>query len=753
MIAIVFLLLPILPITLYVGLVTQEVDQKIAQLRGAKSTSFLIEIPKWTADTRLKPDALEETLTLLGYVQGQALQNLVPGEYIRERSGNDVRLTLYRPEYQGPGGPLDQARLRIQLRWENGVWKVDEMIRVDANGVTLGDSLPELVHAPRKIASYVAGRMRTQDAAPLSEIPVNMRHAVMAIEDVHFLEHSGVSFRGTLRAILKDLRAGGFVEGGSTITQQLMKNLFFTKEKALTRKIKEAIFAFVTEARHSKEDILEAYLNEVYMGQAGAQEIHGVPEGANFFFNRPVSLLTLGQCATLAAIVQAPNSHDPRRHPEKTLRRRNLVLNKMLEAGFILPEEYASAVADPLGVVSADRTANDVSYFVDTIVQSLSPSLARRLEFDALSIFATVNPAFQRSAMRAVSANAERLKSFSPAVKAREDQGFPLQAALIAIDVPTCQVRAIQGGRRYSTTQFNRITQAKRQAGSLFKPFVFLTAFMNDPELRPETMIEDAPFEWEYDRKTWAPKNYEKEFLGEVSVRHALEASINIPTAKLAQKTGLRKIRDTLVSAGIQTPLPEIPSLSLGGVDVSPWEVAQAYTTLAGLGNRCRLSTYSKIYDEHGNLLETETTSFTQALPRVPTFETVHLLQGALSHGTGRSAPAHGFQGKGFAGKTGTTNEGRDAWFVGFSPEIVVLAWVGYDEKHAMGLTGATAALPLWAGFMKDVQGSLLGKEFEVPGELGSYYTDRADPKNTGTCKESQLEYAAGGAKASCHPQ
>jgi penicillin-binding protein 1B len=737
------LAVPLVLLLGYMGVITHQIDQRIEQLRSSQASSFYAVYPSFRKQQRLTESQLGEWLTDQGYVlKAKSLDTLIPGEYSLERQAGIVKVHIFRPEFQAAGHGLPQTRATLVLSPDGSKLRIDTIYAED------GQPIEKFENPPKKVANYFAGRVRTQDAVHLSEIPVSARHAVMAIEDVRFLEHSGVSLRGTFRALYRDLLAGGFVEGGSTITQQLMKNLFFSNEKALSRKIKEAIFAVVTEARHSKEAILEAYLNEVYMGQWGTHEIHGVAEGARYYFHRPISKLSLSQSATLAAIVQAPNAQDPRRHPDRTLKRRNLVLKKMLDAEFILPEEYEMAIAEPLGVSSSDLTLPDVDYFVDLVLQQLPSGVRSRLDSDILSVYVTLNPMLQAAASRALSDQLKKLVASYADLKKLEDKGVRLQGALLAIDVKNCTVLALQGGRNYLQTQFNRVTQGRRQAGSLFKPFVYLTAFQKLPDFTPQTVLEDSPFEWKYEGgQTWSPKNYDDDFRGPVSARTALEGSINVPTARLAEKVGVPALYDTLTTVGMPKTIPKVPSLTLGSADVSPLEVAQSYTTMARLGNSCKISPIETVFDGNGNEIFRAQAEPGQVIDPIPVFKTVSMMQGALTHGTARSAKYSGLDVSHFAGKTGTTNESRDTWFVGFSPEMLALVWVGYDEKEKVGLTGSSAALPAWIQFAKEADPFTQSENWQPPEGVKSFTVDHEDPTNSGKCKDPITEYLSEGQK------
>ena len=719
----------------YIGIITHRIDTRIAQLRSSQASSFYGFYPPLPLEGQYSAAEIQAIAQAQGWVSRGSPDSVVPGEFHFKTLGSGAELVAFRTDFDGPGHKLGQLKARLVFEGPPEKLVLKQIQRVDN-----GENLTEFAFAPKKVASYFAGRLRTQNAVSLSEMPVSVRTAAIAIEDVRFLEHHGVSVRSTLRALFKDLLARRFVQGGSTITQQLMKNLFFSNEKAVSRKIKEVVFALITESRHSKEDILEAYLNEVYMGQWGPHEIHGVSEGSQYYFNRPVSRLSLAQSATLAAIVQAPNAHDPRRHPDKCLARRNLVLKKMLDAEFILEDEYADAVAEPLGVNKIGTLA-DVDYAIDLVLNRLPADLRARLDTDVLSLYLPLNPYIQATAAEVLTQNIERLKTVAPEIAEKEKKGVHLQGALISIDVKNCTLLALQGGTSYRLTQFNRVTQGKRQPGSLFKPFVFLAGFSKplDPPLTAVTELEDTPFEWAYDRQTWSPKNYDDDFRGTVTARETLEKSINVPTARLAERIGLEKVREVINAAGITSSIPLIPSLSLGGIDVTPIELAQAFTTLAKEGQRCELRPLLEVFDSSGNVLLQSEPKTETVLDPVAAFQTIHLMRGVITHGSGRGALAADLGDRDFAGKTGTTNEGRDTWFVGFSPSILTLIWIGYDEHEKLGLTGAAAAVPMWANFMKKIRPFVDHEKFPVPEGLREVNMDRQ--RKSPTCVEPQLEY------------
>jgi penicillin-binding protein 1B len=419
----------------------------------------------------------------------------------------------------------------------------------------------------------------------------------------------------------------------------------------------------------------------------------------------------------------------------------------MLDAEFIQDDEYEEAIKEPLGVVSASRNLADIDYAVDLVLSQLPSDVRSRMENEALTVYMTLNPYLQSEASGAMNANIQRLIKASKDIAKREKKNIHLQGALIAIDVKTCGILAVQGGRSYRQTQFNRITQGRRQPGSLFKPFVALAALANPAiQVIPTTEFEDSAFEWKYDKQVWTPRNYDKEYRGKVTMRRLLEQSINIPTARLAEMTGIESIYNTLQAAGIKSRLPAVPSLSLGSADVNPLEVAESYVTLANLGKACALRSYSEVWDENKNLINQNPIQIREALPAAPTFMTVNMMKGTLTHGTARSIMYTNLPYSIFSGKTGTTNDYKDAWFVGFSPGFLVLTWVGYDEEEKVGLTGSAAAVPLWVDFVQRSRPFVGLDDFVPPDGVKLIKIDRNGDPN---CSDVIDEYFPSGKEPS----
>lgn len=535
----------------------------------------------------------------------------------------------------------------------------------------------------------------------VSEVPSLLVQATLAAEDRRFFEHGGVDWRAVLRALWVNMRAGGVRQGGSTLTQQLMKNFFLSTERTVQRKLVEALMALIAERRYSKLEILENYLNEIYLGQAGARGIFGISEAAEFYFGKDPTDLSLAQSALLAGLIQAPNRYSPYHAPERALRRRDVVLGRMHRAGMITDADYAEAKAEPLGVRPDASTPRVAPYFVDYVREELERSYpADVLTQDGLQIHTGLDAELQRLAEHAVTTGLENLEERHPWLRPTED-GLQLEACLVAIQPHTGEIKAMVGGRHYKTSQFNRAAHARRQVGSLFKPVVYAAALAQermDGELwLPTSRIEDTEFEWAYDAQVWKPANYGDAYFGFVSVRQALERSLNAATARTAHEVGLRAILSTARRLGFEGPLPEVPAIVLGAGDATPLEVARVYAALANGGLRPTPLATRRVSTRNGAILDRRGVQLERAISPQVAFMVSHMLRGVLERGTGRAGqldvPA--------AGKTGTTDAYRDAWFAGYTPDLVAVVWVGFDHGRAVGLPGSRAALPIWADFMK----------------------------------------------------
>lgn len=601
--------------------------------------------------------------------------------------------------------------------------------RIDFSGGTVraitderGEPVPALVVEPERLGSVFGEEYEDRTLVRLAEVPRSLIEAVLVTEDRDFYRHSGVSIKRTFGAVLATLQ-GGAVQGGSTLTQQLVKNVYLTPERTVRRKAIEAVIAVLLDARYSKDEILEAYLNEIYLGRRGSIAIKGVGEAARFYFGKQVSDLDLAESATIAGMIKAPNAYSPFRSPKRTRDRRDLVLAQMLQQGEISQADRDAAAASPL--VPRVRRASKVvaPHFVDFVKGDLAKVYGAKMRTDGLQIYTTLDVDLQQAGQRAVTEGLAGLERRYRRLAAAARRA-PLQGALIQIEPQTGAVKALVGGRDYGRSQFNRVTQAHRQPGSLFKPFVMLAAFARRdlvPPVTAATILHDSPITVEWGRRRaserWTPRNYDGGYRGPMSVRRALELSINIPTVRAALAADLSTVLAASRGAGITSTLRPYPSVALGAFEISPMEIAAAYAVLANGGVRIEPGAIVGVLTADGRILERKETSLKQVLPADAVFLVNSLLRGAVDRGTGAGARAGGIRGV-LAGKTGTTNDGRDAWFVGFSPRFLAAVWVGYDDNRGLNLSGSQAAVPIFADFSRSLPPQLFTEGFPVPSDV-----------------------------------
>jgi penicillin-binding protein 1B len=546
--------------------------------------------------------------------------------------------------------------------------------------------------------------------------------AVLAAEDHRFFEHGGVDGKAVVRAVWVNLRRGEVAQGGSTLTQQLVKNLVLTPKRTWTRKVREAALAAMLEWRYGKTDILEAYLNAIYLGQHGNAGVFGVGAAARAYFGKEVEQVTLAEAALLAGMIRAPNSYSPVQSLDRARERRDTILARMVEVGLLDEAARARAAREKIRVRSGAGSRRLAPYFLDHVRAQIEPPLADDgWQGGGLRIYTTLDPVLQRAAEAAVSRGLDRLEGRYRHLR-RADAAQRLQAALIALDPATGEVRALVGGRDHAQSQFNRAIHARRQPGSAFKPFVYLAALRfgpggGPPPLTPVSIVSDEPFSMRVGRDTWSPRNYEDRFEGPVTVRRALEQSLNAATVRVAESVGLDAVIGTARQVGFTSLMQPVPALVLGSFEVSPLELAAAYAALANGGERLSPVAVRAVVGRDGAVVDQAAPTRAAAVRPEEASLLTYLLRGVVDRGTGAVARTLGVEGV-VAGKTGTTNDGRDAWFVGYTPRLVVLVWVGFDERDVLRLSGGQAALPIWADFMRAAMTVVPSGSFTVPTTL-----------------------------------
>jgi penicillin-binding protein 1B len=646
---------------------------------------------------------LRGALARLGYREAEGTKSLPPGQYVWSAQ----RLRVHLRAFAHPSRP-EPAR--------DVVMRLDGSTIAEIRSVPEGEEIGAVMLEPEPLGAYYGPAREQRELVRLAELPRHVVDAVLAVEDQRFETHSGIDFRRIAGAMLANLRAGAIRQGGSTLTQQLVKNFFLTPERTLRRKLQEALMALIVEARYDKDEILESYLNEIYLGQRGATAVHGVGEGAHLYFGKSASELGVAESALLAAIIQSPNGISPYRDPQRATQRRNLVLDLMLEQGRIDEDTHARARAEPIQLAAVTPDANDARYFLDLLRRQLAETYPTEvLEQEGLRIYSTLDPRLQRIAAESLRKGIESIEKRRPSL-ARKD-GPDLQGCIVAIRPQTGELLALVGGRDYRVSQFDRCTQARRQVGSVFKPFVFVAAlepFRGPPVITLASRLDDTPLEIPTPSGPWRPSNFDREFHGEVGVRDALEQSYNVATARLAQRVGIARVADVAQRLGIDSSLPRVPSLALGSAEISPVEMARAYATLASGGVRPTTQTVEDVVDGEGHVMEKRRLRFERVLDAGTAFLATSLLEGVAERGTARGLRSGGLRGP-VAAKTGTTDEERDLWFVGYTPDLVAVVWVGFDTPRGLGIPSSVGALPIWRSFIEGVTGGVVRGAFPKP--------------------------------------
>ncbi len=668
---------------LYVGFLAAKV---IIRCQGTRwelpSKVYSAPVPLYPG-LNLNASGLYEYLKDLGYRRVKGIPKM-PGSFSKTRS----LLSLYQRSFDYPSVHIDARLVKIYLK--NGV-----VVKIVDGSAKSALSLIQI--EPMEIAALFGKKREERYLVDLDQVPKHLIDATLAIEDRRFYEHGALDFRGILRAFSKNLLAKGIKEGGSTLTQQLVKNMFLTPERSLWRKFNEAIMAMILERYYTKDEILEMYYNEVYLGQKGSVEVHGVGEAARFYFGRSVERLDLDQCALLAGLIKAPNSYSPYRDHQAALLRRNLVLKTLYKLNKISRSQYEETVRTPVEAIGYFYGKAQAPYFVDYAIAQIKDLYPREvLGAIGLSIFTSLDIHIQRWAREALQKGLDRLEAGHPSLS--KEGG--LQAAVVVIEPSTGRILAMVGGRDYVTSQFNRVTQAVRQPGSLLKPLVYTEALIEG--YCESSMLEDKPVHVTLkDGTVWSPANFNNEYLGNVPLIKALAFSLNGATVRLARELGFEKIYDLAFKVGFPKERFRVPSMILGGCELSPLEITRLYSIFASHGFSCNILSIRNVLDREGNRLQMKRIRIKEVLDPSVCEVMENILRCATMYGTGRGLSSYGLAGA--AGKTGTSNEERDAWFAGYLNGYLAVVWVGRDDNGQIGLTGAQAALPIWGEIMKKI--------------------------------------------------
>ena len=552
---------------------------------------------------------------------------------------------------------------------------------------------------PLSIGRLFPGDGEERIIVKLDDVPLALKQGIVAVEDRKFYDHVGIDLKGIMRSIIANIKAGRKAQGASTLTQQMTRSYFLNNERTYTRKVNEILVALLLEKKYTKDEILETYFNEIFMGQSGGRAIHGMGMASRYYFNKPLTELKPHESAVLITLLRGPSYYNPRRYPERVLERRNLVLGIMHTQGAISEEQRDFAILQPLTVSEKPPAGiSDYGAFLDIVKQQLKRDYAEEdINTVGLKIFTTLVPAKQKIAEASIKNGLTKIE------KANKLEPNSLQAAAIVTSVDGAEIQALVGGREASFEGFNRALYAKRQIGSLMKPFVYLAAFESGNYTINST-LKDQPIEITQKGRdeVWKPENYNKEFSGEMPLFSALARSKNVPTVHLGMEVGVDKVMQTAARAGLDETPAAFPAMMLGSMSLAPIEVAQMYNTLANSGYRTPLRSVRAVVDEQGQPLKRFPLEVEEVFDNESMMQLNSLLHLVTQKGTGRRLQSL-IPNFSVAGKTGTSNDYRDAWFAGFSGDLSTVVWVGADDNHDTGLTGSSGALPIWADIMKQV--------------------------------------------------
>jgi penicillin-binding protein 1B len=658
------------------------------------------------AGTVIQSDDIVEKLDRLGYRQVNSVSQ--SGEYASKRG----ELYIYTREFTHPTGKYDSQPIRVAFK-EGAIDSIANLRD--------GHSIDKAALEPELLTSILSDQLENRLPVTLNQVPQHLQDAVIVTEDIRFWHHPGIDPLGIVRAVFRNLRAGGVSEGASTLTQQLVKNYYLTPERTMKRKLVEAFMAVILDAKYSKREILEAYLNDIYLGRNRSISIVGVGEASRFYFGKPVSEISVPEAAMLAGMIRSPNNYSPFVNSQLALQRRNLVLELMLKNHKIDQEAYEKALRTPLPrkPTREKNGLTSIPFYVDRVLQEMGTDYGvKDVKGRGLQIYTAIDLNAQDAAAKTLESGLENLERSSRYLRRR---GNPLEGAMITVDVPTGEIRALVGGRNYDFSQFNRALNARRQIGSLIKPFVYATAFepsLSQQNITEATLVSDTRIPPMKQFRNWSPRNYEDVYHGTVTVREALEQSMNSASVRIGLASGIGSVVRTAHTLGVQSDIPDNPAMLLGAIGIPPIEMADAYSTIARIGSRLPLRTIRFVNDDHGNQVSAgDVVQPVQVFPARDMYVLVDVMKGVLDRGTAARARSMGFK-LIAAGKTGTTNDKRDAWFIGFTPKTLALTWVGFDDNAPIELSGSEGAVPIWTKYMNGETAGQPNVDFATPGGI-----------------------------------
>lgn len=623
-----------------------------------------------------------------------------PGQYTV--NGNTVHLV--RRAFEFPDGADSARRFSVEFSGEF----VQRLYQGDK-------TLQKARLEPQLLQHLVAAEQEDRELIRLIDVPAPLRETLLLIEDREFYNHHGVSPLSILRAFWQNLLAGRTVQGGSTLTQQLAKNMYTNQQRTYLRKVNEALIALVLDFRYSKDKILEAYLNEIFIGQFKNNPVHGLGLGSRLYFGKPLAELKPHEYALLIGIIKGPSVYDPRRFADRALSRRDLILDLMAEHGILNHDQHNAAKQQPLDVIPlGQHLKGRFPAYIDKVRQELRLLVPDTSQLQqGLRVFTYLDPMAQQAAEQAMSARLTQLNE-------------KIEGAMLVTDYQRGALKAIVGGRQMQFAGYNRALSARRQVGSIIKPVVYLGALQQPELFHLGSILQDTPMNLRSGSRNWQPQNYDKKFRGPVPMVTALSQSLNIPTVRLGMQVGLPRLSENLQKLGLQRDVPLQPSSLLGAVELSPFEVAQLYQTLANKGQYVQLAAVSAISTQDGKTLYQRKLAAEQRLAPEPLYLLQYALQQATTQGTAATLSQQ-FPRIRFAGKTGTSSDYRDSWFSGFDHETGIVVWLGRDDNQAINLTGGSGALPVFSGYFQRMPPNSLFRA--VPDKVRQQFISKSSGK------------------------
>ncbi|HHF3196700.1 penicillin-binding protein 1B [Vibrio sp. CCB-PB317] len=622
---------------------------------------------------------LRNELDVLNY--RKVSQPHYPGEY----SSSSTRIELIRRPFEFADGPEPDRHVMLHFS-DSGLQRIQSL-------ESRGD-LGYLRLEPKMLGMLEKDQDEQRLFLRRDQFPEILVDALLATEDRDFYQHDGVSPLAIARAMVANIKAGRTVQGGSTLTQQLAKNLFLTRDKTLWRKVREAYIALILDYRYSKDRILEAYLNEVYLGQSGGEAIHGFGLASRYYFGQPIQELRIDQLAMLVGMVKGPSYYNPIRYPERTKERRDLVLRLLMQQNMLTSEQYEQAVSRSLDTQSKPRIASRQPAYFQQLSIELKEKVGERFKAETgLRVFTSLDPVSQSKMEQAIAKKIPELAKRG---------GKELEAAAVAVDRHSGEIRAMVGGKRVGYEGFNRALNASRPIGSLVKPAIYLTALEQPEKYNLGTTLHDTPLSLKSSKgNVWTPRNYDRKYRGDVPLYIALAKSLNVPTVRLGMALGIPEVSDTLERLGVnKDEIRPVPSMFLGSFSLTPFEVAQMYQTLTNSGKRAKLTALRSVMDMEGNVLYQSLPRSSRAVDEQAAWLTTYAMKQGVAQGTGRFLQSQ-FGWAALAGKTGTSNDNRDSWFVGVDGREVTTIWLGRDDNKPVHLTGSSGALRVYAEYLK----------------------------------------------------